>query len=104
MIHPQLIFPIDPNRANLRRIKVVRKLKYDYRRGRTDLFTDRDVAVLAPGEPLRRKGPSMEHVLWSAQDYSDSARNRLMADVQPDEDLTRIFVGRVIQYVQTHYT
>ena len=46
----------------------------------------------------------MGNVLGGARDYSDSAHDHLMTDVQPDADIARIVVGRMMQYVRTHYT
>ena len=56
------------------------------------------------GASSQGKCRDMENVLGVAQDYPDSTRGRLMADVQPDADLTRIVVGRRMLYAKTHNT
>ena len=63
---------------------------------------DRNIEVVAIRGPLQGKSPAMENVLGIARDYSDSAFGHPIADVQPDADLTRIVVGRWMQYVQIH--
>ena len=63
---------------------------------------DKEGDVGARLDPHSRKGPAMGEVLGSEQDYMGPACDHLMADVQPDVDLTRVVVARRMQYVQTH--
>ena len=64
---------------------------------------DIEGSVDARLDQLIGKGPAMGEVLGAEHDYVGPTCDHLMADVQPDVDLTRVVVARRMQYVQTNY-
>ena len=67
-------------------------------------FSGRNDAVVASGESPHRKGGTMGGGLGNARDSPAPYWDRLIPGVQHGADLTRIVVGRRMQYARSQYS